>query len=71
MIVKAVVLFLIAMLALGMLGKLRRPTLPKRGSKSRDVAVQTARKCSTCDTYMIGSTKAECGRPDCPSRRQT
>lgn len=71
MIVKAVVLFLIAMLALGMFGKLRRPTLPRRRSRGGDVAVRTARKCPVCDTYMIGSAEEGCGRPDCPSRRRT
>ncbi len=70
MILKAVVLFLVAMLVLGMFGKIRRPTLPKRGSASKGVAVQTARKCPSCGTYMIGKT-SECARPDCPSRSQT
>lgn len=70
MILKTVVLFLVAMVVLGMFGKLRRPTLPKRGSASKSVAVQTARKCPSCGTYMIGKA-SECARPDCTSRSQT
>ncbi len=70
MILKAVLLFLVAMLALGMFGKLRRPSVPGRGSRSRSVAVQTARKCPVCGTYVIGAS-SDCARPDCPSRDQT
>ena len=70
MILKTVVLFLVAMVVLGMFGKLRRPTLRKRGSESRSVSVSTARKCPACGTYMIGKA-TDCARPDCPSRSQT
>jgi len=62
MIVKATLLFLVAMLALGVFGKLRAPRLRRRGS--RDNAVQAASKCSVCDAFVIGTTS--CGRPDCP-----
>lgn len=71
MILKTVLLFLVAMAVLGMFGKLRGPKLPKRGSDGRDVAVQTARRCPSCGTYMIGKAPAECARPDCPSRGRT
>ena len=65
MIVKAVALFLVAMLVLGMFGKWRRPGA---GAATRGKAIEPARKCRVCDTYLIGSSPDACGRPDCPNR---
>ena len=64
MIVKAVALFLVAMLVLGMFGKWRRP---RAGAGHRGPAIEPARKCRVCDTYLIGSSPDACGRPDCPN----
>jgi hypothetical protein len=64
MIIKAVMLFLIGMLVLGMFGKLRFPGLPR--GKSKRTKIESARKCTRCDAYVIGSDP--CERPDCPLR---
>jgi len=65
MILKTVVIFLIAMLVLGMFGKWRRPraTPDRRGR-----IIEPSRKCRACGTYLIGSGPGSCGRPDCPNR---
>jgi hypothetical protein len=65
MILKAVTLFLIAMLVLGMFGKFRRLGTGKRREGN---AVEPARKCRVCGTYLIGSSQDPCARPDCPGR---
>lgn len=52
--VKVVSLFLIAILALGMFGKLRMPKIGKR------TGVPKAKKCKTCGTYLIGKAPCTC-----------
>lgn len=63
--IQAVLLFLIFLLALGLVGKWRRPRVPPKASGP---AIQSARKCATCDAYLVGAVKAACGRADCPQR---
>ncbi len=62
MILKATLLFLLVMLALGAFGKWRAPRLRRRGGSVPPA--QIARKCPVCDAYAIGATG--CGRADCP-----
>jgi hypothetical protein len=50
--VKVVSLFLIAILALGMFGKLRVPKIRKGPRK--------ARKCKSCGNYLIGDAPCQC-----------
>lgn len=54
MIVKAVSLFLIAMLVLGMFGRLRLPDALKRKQ------IQKAKKCSDCGAYIVGKGTCPC-----------
>ncbi len=62
MIIKAVSLFLIAMLVLGMFGKLRMPKIgPKSGKSAR---IKNAQKCKHCGGYVLGEGP-------CPCRDQT
>lgn len=63
MMVKAVVLFLLVMLVLGMIGKLRLPRLTRR---KPGTAIEPARKCAVCGAFAIGGTP--CARSDCPTR---
>lgn len=58
MIVKAVSLFLIAMLVLGMFGKLRIPKV-----RAKRLADKKA-KCSSCGAYRIGKGPCNCGASD-------
>ena len=55
MILKAVTLFLIAMLVLGMFGKLR---LPRLGSRRK--GIKTAKKCRHCGGYILGDGPCPC-----------
>lgn len=55
MIIKAVSLFLIAMLVLGMFGKLR---LPKPGGKRG--RIKSAKKCKSCGGYVLGEGPCRC-----------
>lgn len=57
MIVKAVTLFLIGMLVLGMFGKLRLPKVPSRPKKK---SVEDARKCKACGSYILGEGPCAC-----------
>jgi hypothetical protein len=59
MMIKAVVIFLLAMAALGMAGKWRR----RREPRTRSGKVEPARKCSACGAYLIGGAPCACGRP--------
>lgn len=52
MIVKAVTFFLIAILALGMFGKLRMPKIGK--------GTLAAKKCKSCGAYLIADKPCEC-----------
>lgn len=56
MLIKAVTLFLIAMLVLGMFGKLRRPRLP--GFKKKGIAKPA--KCPKCQNYIVGDGGCPC-----------
>lgn len=60
MLVKAVTLFLIAMLVLGMFGKLRLPRV--RGPK-RKQGIAKPGKCPTCGSYIIGAGPCRCQKP--------
>lgn len=66
MIIKVTLLFLVAMMVLGMFGKLRVPKL--RRGKPEIKAVESAKKCKTCGAYVIGA-QPKCGRSDCPHDR--
>ncbi len=58
MLLKAVTLFLIAMMVLGMFGKLRFPKLPKMTKRGQ---IPTARKCKTCGKYILDGKPCSCG----------
>ncbi len=58
MLIKAVSIFLIAMVALGLFGKLRFGTF---GRDRKDRALQ-GRKCRHCGGFAIGSAACPCGR---------
>ncbi len=61
MMLKAVLVFLVAMALLGLVGK-GRPKMPRAG---RDPKIQAARKCPSCGAYVIGDAPCICGRsPD-------
>ena len=62
---RAVVLFLLVTVILGVIGKWRLPGLPKRRPGP---AVEVARKCPDCDAYVLGAKPAPCARPDCRFR---
>jgi hypothetical protein len=64
MIFKTVTLFLAFILLVGMVGKLMAPRR-KRGSEP---AIEAARKCPECGSYVIGSAPAPCDRAGCPYR---
>jgi hypothetical protein len=51
--IKVISLFLIAILALGMFGKLRVPKIRVRGGK----------KCPSCGSFLIGKTPCVCTKP--------
>jgi hypothetical protein len=57
MIIKAVSLFLIAMLALAMFGRLKVPKLKGRGDKTRQM---NARKCKKCGSFILGKGPCAC-----------
>ncbi|MFQ5438723.1 MAG: hypothetical protein ACE5DK_07830 [Paracoccaceae bacterium] len=57
MIIKAVSLFLIAMLALAMFGRLKAPRI---GGKSFRKKPLTARKCKKCGSYILGKGPCAC-----------
>lgn len=59
MIIKAVSLFLIGMLVLGMFGKLRLPKTPSLKMR-KSTKVAEAAKCSACGSYIIGEGKCPC-----------
>ena len=58
MLIKVVSLFLIAMLVLGMFGKLR---LPKRPRFKRRDKIGTASKCPRCGAFNPGKGPCPCG----------
>lgn len=55
--VKAVTLFLIVMIILGIFGKLRMPRLPGIGRKK---GIADARKCKRCGGYILGEGPCAC-----------
>lgn len=63
MIGKALVFAIAATLLASMIGKWMRPAPPR----DKGPAIETARKCPSCGTYLIGP--APCSSPTCPSRR--
>lgn len=54
--VKVVTLFLIAMIVLAMMGRLR---FPKFGSRNRKGSIKDARKCPECGSYILHD--GDCG----------
>jgi hypothetical protein len=63
MMIRVILIFLIVMAILGMFGRWRRPRVPP---KPRRPAVEPARKCPACGSYIVGES-GPCGSPDCPS----
>jgi hypothetical protein len=61
--IQAVLLFLVLIVVLGVGGKWLR--LPPKRSKP---AVEAARRCPACRTYVVGAKPATCDREDCPYR---
>ncbi|MEO0999201.1 MAG: hypothetical protein AAFW69_01145 [Pseudomonadota bacterium] len=61
MIVKAVVLFLLAMLILGMFGRWRfgGPRVPRRDRTLRRVS--EGKRCKRCGAWRVGSGPCACG----------
>jgi len=57
MIVKAVSLFLIAMLVLAMFGKLRAPRIGRGGNRKKPLS---ARKCRKCGSYILNEGPCAC-----------
>ena len=55
--IKVVTFFLIAMLILGLFGKLRMPRLP--GGR-KDPKIPAARKCRRCGAYVVGKGPCAC-----------
>jgi len=64
MIFKVVTLFLAFILVVGMIGKLVSPRQPRKPGP----AIEAARKCPECGTYVIGAAPAPCDRASCPHR---
>jgi hypothetical protein len=62
-VIQAVLLFLVAILAVGVFGKLRNLRVPPPGRKP---TLKTALKCATCGDYVVAAKPGSCGRPDCP-----
>ena len=58
MLLKAVSLFLVAMLVLGMFGKLRLPKMPSLKRRDR---IGAASKCPKCGAYNPGKGPCPCG----------
>jgi hypothetical protein len=61
MIIKAVSLFLIAMLALAMFGRLKMPKIKGRGPDKKQM---TAKKCPKCGSYILGKGPCACSKRD-------
>lgn len=61
--IRIALLFLVLMALIGLLGKLRKPSLPGR---KRENAIEPARKCPRCGTYLIGDAECPCtaGKPE-------
>jgi len=55
--VKVVTFFLIGMMVLALMGKLRFPKVPNLKSRK---TVEKAGKCQTCGAYKIGNTPCAC-----------
>ena len=57
--VKVVTFFLIGMIILAMLGRLR---LPKFGSRNGKTRIRDARKCPKCGSYILHAGDCGCGK---------
>lgn len=57
--VKIVTLFLIGIMILAILGRLR---LPKFGSRNRKTRIKDARKCPKCGSYILHGGDCGCGK---------
>jgi hypothetical protein len=58
MVIKAVSLFLVAILVLAMFGRLRLPG--KGGKGGRKAGPKTAKKCPECGSYILGDGPCAC-----------
>lgn len=56
MIIKAVSIFLIVILVLGMFGRLRLPNPLKRKE------IKQAEKCKSCGAFLVGDNTCPCGK---------
>jgi hypothetical protein len=65
MITRVIVLVLVGLLVAGLIRKWMGPTLPR---DRRAEPIQSARKCPTCDAYVLGASPEPCERGDCPFR---
>ena len=65
MIGRALALLVGVTLVVGMVGKHFSPRVPPGPKKP---AVQSARKCPLCESYVLGANPSPCDRPDCPFR---
>jgi hypothetical protein len=65
MIFRGLLLVIVVMLVLAAVTRLTRPRVASKRPAPR---VQSARKCETCDAYVLGAAPEPCTRPDCPFR---
>jgi hypothetical protein len=61
--IQGVLLFLVLIVILGVGGKWLR--LPPKRTKP---AVEAARRCPVCRSYVVGAEPKTCDREDCPRR---
>jgi hypothetical protein len=64
-IARALLLLAGVVLLLALVGKLQRPKVPPGPTRP---AVQSARKCPDCGSYVLGTDPVPCERADCPYR---
>jgi hypothetical protein len=55
--IRIVLLFLVLMAVIGVLGKLRRPSV---GRQTATKGIVPAHKCSQCGTYLTGEANCDC-----------
>jgi hypothetical protein len=55
--IRAALLFLVVMALIGLLGKYRSKPVAKRNAEP---AIESARKCPRCGTYLIGGASCDC-----------
>lgn len=64
MLVKVIILFLLAMVLLGMIGKLLFPGKIGRLTRLRRAGLKAAKapRCAKCGRYIIGRAGCDCGK---------